>query len=254
MSTSPPYRVFTTRDSACVQVAAEIAQLIRERAIIGRTAVLGLMAGKSPLPLYQELIYLHREENLSFRNVVTFNLNEYLGLEITHPASYRSFMQRNLFDHLDIRPANTHFLSAAIDDVKITAHCANYEAKIARNGGIDYQVLGIDRSGEIGFNGPDTPHDSRTRRVQLSERIRLDAARAFGGIEQVPTHALTMGYGTILKARKIAVLAWGTKKASAVRKTLEETATPKVGAACLKTHPAARFFLNQTAAMRLRNP
>ena len=253
MPSPPRYRIFSIRDSACVQIAAEIAQLIRDRAILGRTAVLGLVAGKTPLPLYQELIYLHREERLSFRNVITFNLDEYQGLENGHPSSFRSFMQRNLFEHIDIQPRNIHFLSTSVSDAKAFGHCAHYEAKIARAGGIDYQILGIGRFGEIGFIEPDIPLDSRTHRVLLSHRLRHDAAGAFGGIKQVPTHAVTMGYGTILEARRIVVLAWGTLKSRGVRRAIEGSVSSKVGASCLKQHAAAQFFLDEPAASRLKH-
>ena len=253
MPFTPQYRVFSTRDSASVQIAAEIAQLIRDRAVLGRNAVLGLIAGKIPLPLYQELIYLHREERLSFGNVVTFNLDEYLGLENGHPASFRSFMRRNLFDHIDIKPANIHFLSATITDPRAFRHCANYEAKIARAGGIDYQILGIGRLGEIGFIERQIAFDSRTHRVLLSERLRKEAAGAFGGISRVPTHAMSMGYGTILKARRIAILAWGAAKSHGVRRVIESPVAIKLGASCLHTHPAAQFFLDELAASRLKH-
>jgi glucosamine-6-phosphate deaminase len=253
MPRPPRCRIFSIRDYACAQIAAEIALLIRDRAVLGRTAVLGLIAGKTPLPLYQELIYLHREERLSFQNVVTFNLDEYLGLENAHPAGFRSYMQRNLFDHIDIPPANIHFLSTTVADVRAFAHCANYEAKIARAGGIDYQILGMGRLGEIGFIEPGIPLDCRTHRVLLSERLRQDVAGAFGGIDNVPTHAITMGYGTVLEARKIAVLAWGTVKSRGVRRAIEGPVSSKVGASCLKTHPAAQFFLDGPAASPLQH-
>lgn len=253
MPSAPRYRIFSIRDSACAQIAAEIALLIRDRAALGHTAVLGLIAGKTPLPLYQELIYLHREERLSFQNVVTFNLDEYLGLDSSHPAGFRSFMQRSLFDHIDIPPANIHFLSTSVADVRAFAHCACYEAKIARAGGIDYQILCMGRLGEIGFIEPGIPLDSRTHRVLLSERLRQDAVDAFGGIAKVPTHAITMGYGTILEAGKVVILAWGTVKSRGVRRALEGPVTDKVGASCLKTHPAAQFFLDGPAASRLKH-
>lgn len=252
MSNTLRFRVFENPDSASAQVASEIARLIRERATLGRTAVLGLATGSTPLPLYDELIYLHREEGLSFRNVITFNLDEYLGLETGHPASFRSQMQRKFFDHVDLPPANIRFLSGKPAAAKTTAHCAAYERKITAAGGIDYQILGIGRNGHIGFNEPGSAIDSRTRRVQLDEATREDAAPAFDGIENVPTHALTMGCGTILKARRIALLAWSSKKSSIVRRALESRVTPKISASFLQTHAAAQFFLDLPAASLLR--
>jgi len=245
------FRVFENPDSACVQVASEIASLIRERAALGRTAVLGLATGKTPLPFYEELIYLHREEGLSFENVVTFNLDEYLGLRSDHPASFRTVMQRTFFDHVNIPPGNIHFLSSEIAAQGIPLQCAGYEMEILSAGGVDFQVLGIGRNGHIGFNEPGTASDTRTHRVELDELTRRDAAAAFGGIENVPTHALTMGCGTILGARKIALLAWGSKKSRIVRRSLECPVTPKVSASFLQTHPGAQFFLDLPAASLL---
>jgi glucosamine-6-phosphate deaminase len=246
------YRVFENPDSASAQVAAEIAQLIRERATLGRTVVLGLATGKSPLPLYQELVYLHHEEGLSFKNVITFNLDEYLKLDHGHPASFRTYMQENLFDHIDIQPKNIHFPSSKVADKEIVNHCYDYERKIKRTGGIDYQILGIGRTGHIGFNEPGTPISARTRRVPLTDITRQDAAPAFDGIENVPTHAITMGCGTILAARRIALLAWGSPKASIVRKALEGPVTPKITASYLQKHRSVQFYLDAGAASLLK--
>ncbi len=248
MPKSIRYRVFENPDSASAQVAAEIAQLIRERATLGRTAVLGLATGQTPLPLYEELIYQHREEGLSLRNVITFNLDEYLGLESTHPESFRAYMQRHFFDHVDIPPANIRFLSGTTADRDVVAHCAAYEKQIKKAGGIDFQILGIGRSGHIGFNEPGTAIDAPTRRVELGELTREDAAETFGGLEHVPTHALTMGCGTILMARKIALLAWGSRKARIVRRALQGPVTSRVCASYLQNHRKAQFFLDPPAA------
>lgn len=244
-------RVFEDSESACTQVAAEIAQLIRARAAIGRSAVLGLASGKSTLPLYQELAYLHREEGLSFHNVITFNLDEYYGLDASHPASFRTVMQRKFFDLVDIPPANVHFLSGKTATEEIPDHCADYESQIRAAGGIDHQILSLGRNGHIGFNEPFAPADSRTRWVELNPMTRTDAARSFGGIENVPTHALTMGCGTILNARKITVLVWGSRKARIVHKTLAGPISAKICASYLKVHPATRFYLNPSAAKYL---
>ena len=251
MSKTLRFRVFENPDSACAQVASEMAGLIRERAALGRTAVLGLASGKSPLPLYDELIYLHREEGLSFRNVVTFSLDEYLGLGSDHPASFRTVMQRKFFDHVDLPPANIHFLSGELAATEIPDHCTAYERKIRRAGGIDFQVLDIGRNGHIGFNEPGSTIRSRTRQVELCEMTRRDAELTFGGIQQVPTHGLTMGCRTIMKAQKIALLAWGSKRASIVRRAIENPVTPKVCASFLQTHAATQFFLDVPAASLL---
>jgi len=251
MSTPVRFRVFENPDSASAQVASEMASLIRERAALGRTAVLGLATGKTPLPLYDELIYLHHEEGLSFQNVVTFNLDEYRGLASDHPGSFRSYMRQKFFDHVDVPPGNIHFLSGELADSEIPAHCAAYERKIKATGGVDFQILGLGRNGHIGFNEPGTSIDSRTRQVQLDEVTREDAAPAFDGIENVPTHALTMGCGTILEARKIALLAWGSKKSRIVRRALENPLAPKISASFLQAHAAAQFFLDLPAASLL---
>lgn len=251
MSTPPRFRVFETPESASAQIASEIAWLIRERAALGRPAVLGFATGKILLPLYDELIYLHREEGLSFNNVITFHLDEYLGLGRDHPASRRSFMQRTFFDHVNVPPGNIHFLSGSLAPAAIPGHCAAYERKITAASGIDFQVLGMGRNGHIGFNEAGAAIDSRTRRVQLDGMSRRDAAPAFVGTGEVPTHALTMGCGTILEARKIALLAWGSKKSRIVRRTLEGPATPKVSASFLQSHAAAQYFLDLPAAAQL---
>jgi glucosamine-6-phosphate deaminase len=251
MSTPHRFRVFENPDSASAQVASEMAALIRERATLGRSAVLGLATGKTPLPLYDELIYLHREEGLSFQNVITFNLDEYLGLAGDHPASFRAFMQQKFFDHVDVPAANIRFLSGNTAEGKIRAHCAGYERQISAAGGIDYQILGIGRNGHIGFNEPGSAINSRTRRVRLEETTREDAAPAFDGIDRVPTHALTMGCGTILEARRIVLLAWGAKKSRVVRRALESPVAPKVCASYLQTHAATQFFLDLPAAALL---
>jgi glucosamine-6-phosphate deaminase len=252
MVKSSSHVVFDSPDAACQQVAAEIAQLIRKRSAAGRSTVLGLATGNTPLPLYRELIRLHRDEGLSFKNVVSFNLDEYLGLERDHPESYWSFMHRNLFDHIDILPENIHLPSGTVAASEVPGHCAAYEAAITKAGGIDYQILGIGRTGHIGFNEPGTPIESRTQRIHLDEITRLDAASAFGGIEKVPTNAITMGCGTILEARRIALLAWGAKKADIVKEAIEGVITDRVSASFLQTHPSATYFLDKESASALR--
>jgi len=251
MVKSTPFVIFDSPEAACRQVASEVAQTIRKRASLGRNAVLGLATGSTPLPLYKELIRLHREENLSFRNVVTFNLDEYLGLDRSHSESYWAFMHSNLFDHIDVLPENIHLPKGDLSEAEIPAHCAAYEAAIVKAGGIDMQILGIGRTGHIGFNEPGTPIDSRTQRVHLNEITRQDAAPAFGGLSKVPTEAITMGCGTILAARRIALLAWGGKKAEIVREAIEGIITDRVSASFLQTHRDATYFLDREAASAL---
>ena len=242
-------RIFPDREDACRSLAKELAELIRGINTEGRDAVLGLATGNTPIPFYQELIRLHREDDLSFASVTTFNLDEYLGLGRDHPESYWTFMHRQLFDHVDIPAGNIHIPSGEPDD--IGAHCTSYEQAIVDAGGIDFQLLGIGRTGHIGFNEPGSPSDSRTRRIELDPVTRQDAAPAFGGLEAVPTHAITMGCGTILEARRIGLLAFGESKASITREAIEGPVTPQVSASFLQEHPAATFYLDREAAAAL---
>jgi glucosamine-6-phosphate deaminase len=184
-------------------VAAEIAALIRQRHAEKRPVVLGLATGSTPVSLYAELVRLHREEGLSFANVTTFNLDEYYPLSPEHAQSYRSFMRRHLFDHVDLDPARTHLPSGTVAKHEVDAHCAAYEAAIRAAGGIDFQILGIGRTGHIGFNEPGSPRHSLTRLVTLDPLTRRDAAGDFGGIDSTPRHALTMGVRSILDARRV---------------------------------------------------
>ncbi len=242
------FRVFENPDSACAHVAAEMAQLIRERAILGRTAVIGLATGKSQLPLFAELIYLHREEGLSFQNVICFNLDEYAGLTPDHPESCRSFIQSSLFDFIDLPKKNIHALRSDLAIKRTSAHSKDYERKIIAAGGIDIQLLGIGRNGHIGFNEPGALIDSRTARVEIAEMTRSDAYADFGKLKNVPTHALTMGCGTILQSRKIILLAWGMSKSRVIRRAIHGPVTPKLPASYLQKHPAAHIYLDPPAA------
>ena len=249
MTESAPARVFADRTEACRILAAELAELVSSINASGRPAVLGLATGRTPLPFYAELIRLHRDGKVSFANVVTFNLDEYLGLTGDHPESYRAFMQRELFDHLDIPAENVHIPDGSVND--IPAHCYANEKAIRDAGGIDFQLLGIGRTGHIGFNEPGSPRDSRTRKVELDPITREDAAPAFGGLEKVPTHAISMGCGTILEARKIALLAWGSAKASIVKEALTGPISDQVSASFLQEHPDATFYVDAEAGSEL---
>ena len=227
---------------------------IRERAAQGRTLVLGLPTGATPVPLYTELIRLHQEEDLSFRNVLTFNLDEYYGLPRGHPQSYHAFMRRTLFDHLDIPSSQTHLPDGMVAEGEVPEHCAAYEEKIRAAGGIDLQLLGIGRSGHIGFNEPGAEQDSVTRLVPLCPITRQDAAPAFGGLDRVPTHAITMGVSTILRARRITLLAWGSGKAGIVARAYRTSPTPDLPASFLHTHENCSLLLDREAASELNIP
>jgi glucosamine-6-phosphate deaminase len=241
--------VHTDKAAAVRAVAADIARLVRERAAAGRRAVLGLATGSTPIPLYAELVRLHREEGLSFRGVTTFNLDEYSGLGPDHDQSYRWFMQRQLFDHVDVVPAETHVPDGLAKDVAASA--AAYEDAIRAAGGIDLQVLGIGRTGHIGFNEPPAGPATRTRQVHLDELTRRDNASFFGDVAKVPHHAVTMGVGTILDCRRVVLLAWGEGKADIVRRSVEDAPSDDCPASWLQRHAACDFVLDAPAAAKL---
>ena len=240
--------VFKTPQEAAKALAAEVAALIRSRAAENKNVVLGLATGATPLPFYAELIRLHKEEGLSFANVVSFNLDEYCGLPREHVESYWYFMHKNLFDHIDIKPENVNLPSGTLAEADIPAHCAAYEQKIKDNGGIDLQILGIGRTGHIGFNEPGSDDTTITRQVHLDDLTKTDAAPAFGGKENVPSTAITMGVATIMGACRVALMAWGEKKASIVQKAVEGPVTPDVAASYLQKHKNAAFYLDEPAA------
>lgn len=244
-------RIFPSPEAAVRQLAGRIAALIRRRADEGRHVVLGLATGRTPLPLYAELICLHRGEDLSFTNVITFNLDEYEGLHGDHPRSYRTFMNEHLFDHVDVRPENIHIPDGMTDPRDMTDHCHSYERAIRDSGGIDLQILGIGRTGHIGFNEPGSGRDSRTRLVELDDLTRNDAASDFGGMDNVPRHAITMGCGTILAAREIALLAWGEGKASILERAFEGAVSDDVPASFLREHGHVTAYLDAAAASHL---
>ncbi|MEP4076588.1 glucosamine-6-phosphate deaminase [Haloferula sp.] len=226
--------------------ARVVARLIREKP----DAVLGLATGSTPLPLYRELVRMHREEGLDFSRVVTFNLDEYLGLPPTHEQSYRQFMNRNLFDQINILPENTHVPDGMTQDVP--ASCAAYEQAIIDAGGIDLQLLGIGSDGHIGFNEPTSSFASRTRIKTLTPQTVADNARFFDGDEsQVPRHCITMGIGTIMDARTNLLLAFGEGKAEAIAASVEGPVTSMVPASILQHHPVAKVFVDEASASTL---
>jgi len=237
--------VHADKATAAKAVAATIRDLIIAKAKAGQNAVLGLATGSTPLPLYAELVRLHREEALSFRNVVSFNLDEDEGLPGDHPQSYRYFMEQNLFRFIDIRRENTHVPAGISADASRT--CADYEAAILAAGGIDLQVLGIGRTGHIGFNEPPSALDSRTRRVHLDEVTRRDNSIFFGELSLVPQGALTMGVGTIMDCRQVELLAFGTGKAEIIRQTLRTAPSADCPASWLKSHARCTFHLDPEA-------
>jgi glucosamine-6-phosphate deaminase len=237
--------VHADKATAAKAVAATIRDLIIAKARASQAAVLGLATGSTPLPLYAELVRLHREEGLSFHNVVSFNLDEYEGLSGDHPQSYRYFMEQNLFRFIDIRRENTHVPAGISADASRT--CADYEAAIRTAGGIDLQVLGVGRTGHIGFNEPPSARDSRTRRVHLDEVTRRDNSVFFGELSLVPQGALTMGVGTIMECRQVELLAFGPGKAEIIHKTLRTSPSADCPASWLQSHARCTFHLDPAA-------
>lgn len=251
MPDSVAIHVFPDPAAAASFLADEIGDLIESRRARGLATVLGLATGGTPLPLYAELVRRHRERGLSFAGVSTFNLDEYRGLPRSHPESYWAFMHRHLFDHIDLDPAHIHLPDGMVAEAALGDHCRQYEQAIKEAGGIDLQLLGIGRTGHIGFNEPGSPRDSRTRLVHLDVRTRLDNSAGFGSLDAVPTHAITMGCGTILEARRLRLMAWGAGKAEIVRQAVAGPVSDLVSASFLQQHPDACFLLDHGAASGL---
>ena len=232
-------------------VADEIASLIKEKQVNGLPCVLGLATGSSPISVYNQLIKLHREEALSFKNVITFNLDEYYGLEPKDINSYHFFMHENLFNHIDIPLENINIPSGIIEPIKVRDYCKAYEKKIADLGGLDFQLLGIGRTGHVGFNEPGSNINSQTRLVSLDHLTRYDAAGAFNGIENVPSKAITMGIKTILSAKRIVLLAWGINKSEIIHKAVEGSITPNIPTTYLQEHKNTTLVLDHQSASGL---
>jgi glucosamine-6-phosphate deaminase len=232
-------------------VACRIADLMRGRARAGRRTVLGLATGSTPIGVYRELIRMHREEGLSFAQVVTFNLDEYYPMVPGSPHAYHRFMWENLFSQLDIARENVHIPRGDVRRDRVEEECRRYEEAIRAAGGIDLQLLGIGRTGHIGFNEPGSGLESRTRLITLDLVTRKDAAADFFGEDNVPREAVTMGVGTILEAREIVILATGEHKAHIVRRAVEGEVDHEVAATFLQRHPGTTFYLDASAGARL---
>lgn len=246
-----PCYIFDSHADLARLVAQTIARLIRERNGYGQTAVLGLPTGSTPVGVYRELIRMHREEGLDFSNVVTFNLDEYFGLEPDQLQSYHRWMFEHFFDHVNISRDNIHIPDGTVPLDEVEEHCRRYEEAIERAGGIDLQLLGIGRNGHIGFNEPFSARASRTRLATLDPITRRDASSDFFSEENVPTTAITMGLGTILEARKIVLMALGEHKAQIVREAVEGPIADRVPATYLRDHPDVSFLLDRAAAASL---
>lgn len=252
-----PTVIYDTSTEASVSVAAEIASLIRQRAAEGKNAVLGLATGSTPVGIYDELIRLHEEEELSFKNVITFNLDEYYPMQPDSLQSYVRFMKEHLFNHIDIPQNQVHVPDGTLDEEEIPRFCEEYENKIKKAGGIDIQLLGIGRTGHIGFNEPGSRPDSETRLITLDKITRKDAASDFFGEEYVPRRAITMGVGTIMRAKQIYLMAWGEGKAGIIQQTVEGDIKESIPATYLQEHKNTTIVLDEASSeklMRINTP
>ncbi|GGB29219.1 glucosamine-6-phosphate deaminase [Mucilaginibacter rubeus] len=246
-----PVSVYNNQQEASVAVANRIADLIRTKQAKGEKAVLGLATGVTPIGVYAELVRQHKEAGLSFKNVITFNLDEYYPMKPTAAQSYVTFMYENLFSHIDIDKANVHIPDGTLDKEAVAGYCLAYEKQIEGLGGLDLQILGIGRTGHIGFNEPGSAPNSGTRMVTLDDLTRSDASRDFGGKANVPTKAITMGIGTIFKAREIILMAWNKKKAPIIKKAVEGEISGEVPATYLQLSQHVEFVLDADAASEL---
>jgi len=249
-------RVIVVKDAE--EMGRRAARLIVDDMKEHATYVIGLATGSTPLPLYNEWIRLHKDDGLDFSTVITFNLDEYVGLPPDHPESYRFFMDKNLFNHINVNAKLTHVpqcnvpydTEEHINNIKNT--CVEYERMIDDIGGIDYQVLGIGGNGHIGFNEPGSSLGSLTRIKTLTEETRRDNARFFADkLDDVPKYAITMGIGTVMKARKVVLLSHGAGKADAVAAALEGPVTTMCPASALQLHQYATYVIDEAAASKL---
>ncbi|MGF1670226.1 MAG: glucosamine-6-phosphate deaminase [Balneolaceae bacterium] len=246
-----PTVIFDDSAAASRAVAHEIADLIKDRQSKNKNLVLGLATGSTPVKIYDELVRLHCEEGLSFKNVITFNLDEYYPMQPDSLQSYVRFMNEHLFDHIDIPDNQIHIPDGTLSEDDVPGFCREYENKIKEAGGIDLQILGIGRTGHIGFNEPGSRPDSQTRLITLDRVTRKDAASDFFGEEHVPRRAITMGVGTILSAEKIYLLAWGEGKAPVIRESIEGEIKESVPATYLQKHPNATVILDDASSAEL---
>ncbi len=246
-----PVKIWDDSVEASRHVARSVALAIRQRHQEGEQIVLGLATGSTPIKVYEELVRMHKEEGLSFQNVVTFNLDEYYPMTREARQSYWRFMHEYLFDHVDILPANIHIPDGTVPMEQVADYCERYEKLIDLAGGIDIQLLGIGRTGHIGFNEPGAWETSPTRMVRLDHLTRHDATKDFQGEDDVPYRAITMGVGSIFKARTVYLMAWGQHKAHIVQQAIEGEISTSVPASFLQKHPNVKVILDKSAAEEL---
>lgn len=246
-----PVKICPSPDAGAAFVARQVATVIKEKQLLNQPCVLGLATGSTPRPLYKELVRMHREEQLSFKNVISFNLDEYYPLDKDALQGFNRFMWANLFQHIDIDPNNVHIPNGEVSKEDVKEYCRQYEKKIQEVGGIDIQILGIGNNGHIGFNEPGSGYHSKTRLITLDISTRLANAYGFANISQVPRLAITMGISNILQARKIILMAWGSGKAAVIKKAVEEDDTEQVPASLLQNHDDVTFVVDHEAAAEL---
>ena len=242
---------FENSTEASLLIAREICDLIKSKQEKKKNCVIGFATGSSPTKVYQEIIKIHNEESLSFYNVIAFNLDEYFPIEKDDNNSYHHFMNENLFDHIDIPKENINIPSGEISEKEIKKFCSSYEKKIDKNGGIDIQLLGIGRTGHIGFNEPGSHFNSITRLITLDHTTRFDASKSFNGIENVPSRALTMGIRTIFNSKRIIIMAWGIQKSHIVKKSVENNITSLIPTTYLQNHKNTTLVLDKECSSEL---
>tara|TARA_B110000208_G_C11801036_1_gene442384 strand:- start:1971 stop:3905 length:1935 start_codon:yes stop_codon:yes gene_type:complete len=244
-------KIFKNATDASKIVAQEIAYLIKSKQETNENCILGLATGSSPIRVYEELVRMHHEEGLSFNNVITFNLDEYYPMSKENNQSYYYFMHEHLFNHIDILPENIHIPDGTVSFDCLNQYCIDYELTIKNSGGLDFQLLGIGRTGHVGFNEPGSHINSQTRIITLDHITRLDASSDFNGISNVPKRAITMGVSTILRSKRIVLVAWKQNKAEIIARTIQGLINSNVPATFLQNHNNVTFVLDQTAASEL---
>ena len=246
-----PATIYANADDASLAVAQEIAALIRQKQKEGKPAVLGLATGSSPKKVYGALIAMHQNAGLSFKNVVTFNLDEYYPMQPDALQSYLRFMKEQLFDHVDIPKGSYHLPDGTLPLELVRDFCLGYEQKINALGGLDFQLLGIGRNGHIGFNEPGSHENSRTRLMTLDQTTRVDAAIDFGGLANVPRRAITLGVQQIMNAKRVVLIAWGEHKAGIINEAVQGPVVESLPASYLQGHPNVQFVIDESAAVEL---
>ena len=242
---------FENSKEGSVSIAREICDLIKAKQEKNKNCVIGFATGSSPTKVYQEIIRIHKEESLSFKNVIAFNLDEYFPINKDDKNSYHHFMKENLFDHIDIPLENINIPSGEIKENQVKKYCIQYENKIHESGGIDIQLLGIGRTGHIGFNEPGSHFNSKTRLITLDHTTRFDASKSFNGIENVPSKAITMGVRTIFNSKRVIIMAWGIQKSLIVKKSIENDVSSLIPATYLQKHKNATLVLDKECSNEL---